>query len=64
MLSKLKNPIFYLALIITLGFAVRYFMINAQAEDKGKAFTQGLEFKRASRFLSQGRNPKSNAIWD
>lgn len=42
MLSKLKNPIFYLALIITLGFALRYFMINAQAQDKGKTSTQAL----------------------
>ena len=41
-LHKLKNPIFYLALIIALGFAVRYFMLNAQADDKGKASTQAL----------------------
>ena len=41
-LSKLKNPLALLAILITLGFAVRYFMINAQAEDKGKAFTQAL----------------------
>jgi thiol-disulfide isomerase/thioredoxin len=42
MLSKLKNPLFYLALIITLGFAIRYLMLNAQADDKGKAATQAL----------------------
>ncbi len=42
MLSKLKNPIVYLALIITLGFAVRYFMLNAQADDKGKVATKAL----------------------
>ena len=42
MLSKFKNPIFFLVLIITLGFAVRYFMLNAQADDKGKASTQAL----------------------
>ncbi len=42
MLSKLKSPIFYLALIITLGFAARYLMLNAQADDKGKAASQAL----------------------
>ena len=41
-LSKLKNPIFYLALIITLGFAMRYFMQNSNADDQGKASTQAL----------------------
>ena len=41
-LNKLKNPIFYLALIITLGFAIRYFMQNSLADDKGKAATQTL----------------------
>ena len=40
MISKLKNPIIYLALIIALGFAVRYFMLHAQADDKGKVATQ------------------------
>ena len=42
MLSKLKKPIFFLVIIITLGCSVRYFMLNAQAEDKGKASTQAL----------------------
>jgi thiol-disulfide isomerase/thioredoxin len=41
-LNKLKNPIIYLALIIMLGFAVRYFMLNAQADDKGKVATKAL----------------------
>ena len=41
-LHKLKNLIFYLALIIALGFAVRYFALNVQANDKGKAATQAL----------------------
>ena len=42
MLNKLKIPIFLLVIIISLGFAVRYFMLNAQADDKGKASTQAL----------------------
>ncbi len=42
MLNKLKIPIFLLVIIISLGFAVRYFMLNAQADDKGKAATQAL----------------------
>ena len=42
MISKLKSPIFYLILVIALGFAVRYFMLNAQADDKGKVATQAL----------------------
>ena len=41
-LNKLKNPIFYLALIITLGFAMRYIMQNSPPDDKGKASTQAL----------------------
>ena len=41
-LHKLKNPIFCLALIISIGFAVRYFTLNVQANDKGKAATQAL----------------------
>ena len=41
-LNKLKNPIFYLALIITLGFAMRYVMQNSHADDKGKVATQAL----------------------
>ena len=42
MLNKLKIPLFLLVLIISLGFAVRHFILNAQADDKGKAFTQAL----------------------
>ena len=42
MLNKLKIPLFLLVLIFSLGFAVRYFMLNAQADDKGKASTQAL----------------------
>ena len=42
MISKLKNPIFYLVLVIALGFAVRYFMLQSQADDKGKVATQAL----------------------
>ena len=42
MLNKLKIPLFLLVLIISLGFAVRYFILNAQADDKGKAATQAL----------------------
>lgn len=42
MLNKLKMPIFLLVLIISLGFALRYFILNAQADDKGKASTQAL----------------------
>ena len=42
MLSKLINPIFYLVIIITLAYSVRYFMLDAQADDKGKAYTQAL----------------------
>jgi thiol-disulfide isomerase/thioredoxin len=41
-LNRLKNPIFYLALIITLGFAVRYLMLNTQADDKGKVASQAV----------------------
>ena len=41
-LSKFNKPIFYLALIITLGFAVRHLMLNAQADDKGKTASQAL----------------------
>jgi thiol-disulfide isomerase/thioredoxin len=41
-LNKFKSPIFYLALIITLGFSVRYFMLNAHADDKGKVATRAL----------------------
>ena len=41
-LNKLKNPIFYLILIITFGFAMRYIMQNSHADDKGKASTQAL----------------------
>ncbi len=41
-LNKLKNPIFYIALIITIGLAVRYFMLNAQVDDKRKVASQAL----------------------
>ena len=40
MLNKLKIPLFLLVLIISLGFTLRHFILNAQADDKGKASTK------------------------
>ena len=41
-LNQFKNPLVYIILIITLGFAVRYFMLNSHADDNGKVATQAL----------------------
>lgn len=34
--NLIKTPIFYLILIISLGFAIRYFFMNTQVEEGGK----------------------------
>ena len=41
-LNQFKNPLVYIILIITLGFAVRYFILNSHADDKGKVATHAL----------------------
>ena len=41
-LNQFKNPLVYIILIITLGFAVRYFMLNSHADDNGKVATHAL----------------------
>ena len=40
--NKIKTPIFYLILMMTFGFAIRYFFLNTQVEDGGKQSTQAL----------------------
>ena len=40
--NKIKTPIFYLILMMTLGFAIRYFFLNTQVEDGGKQSAQVL----------------------
>lgn len=42
MLNKLKTPIFYLILMMSLGFGIRYFFLNTQVQDGGKQSTQAL----------------------
>lgn len=42
MLHKIKTPIAYLLLIMTLGFGIRYFFLNTQTEDGGKQSTSAL----------------------
>ncbi len=40
--NTIKTPIVYLILMMTLGFAIRYFFLNTQVEDGGKQSTQAL----------------------
>lgn len=42
MLNKLKTPIFYLILMMSLGFGIRYFFLSTQVQDGGKQSTQAL----------------------
>jgi len=42
MLSKIKTPLTYLILIVTLGFGIRYFFLNTQTQDGGKQNTDVL----------------------
>jgi len=41
-LNKLKAPIFYLILVVSLGFTIRYVFLNTQTEDGGKQSTSAL----------------------
>lgn len=42
MLNKLKTPIFYLVLMMTIGFGIFHFFLNTQAEDGGNQSTKTL----------------------
>ncbi len=42
MLNQLKTPIFYLILMMSLGFGIRYFFLNTQVQDGGKQSTRTL----------------------
>lgn len=42
MLSKIKTPLIYIVLIVTLGCAIRYFFLNTQVEDGAQQSTQTL----------------------
>jgi len=42
MLNKLKTPIFYLILIMTIGFGIFHFFLNTQSEDGGNQATETL----------------------
>jgi thiol-disulfide isomerase/thioredoxin len=40
--QRFQSPIFYIVLIMALGFALRYFFLNTQTQDGGKQSTQTL----------------------
>lgn len=42
MLNKIKTPLIYIVLIVTLGCAIRYFFLNTQVDEGGQQSTQAL----------------------
>ncbi len=54
--NKIKTPIFYLILMMALGFAISYFFLNTQIEDGNKQPTQALF---AAHFLDENSQPQA-----
>ena len=54
--NKIKTPVFYLILIMTLGFGIFYFFLNPQSEDGNNQSTQALF---AANFPNENGRPQS-----
>ena len=54
--NKIKTPVFYLILMMTIGFGIFYFFLNTQSEDGNKQSTQTLF---AANFPNENGRPQA-----
>jgi len=54
--NKIKTPVFYLILMMTIGFGIFYFFLNTQSEDGNKLYTQTLF---AANFPNENGRPQT-----